>query len=507
MQSTLNEPIPDPWPQIGPLLDAAMLRLGEHDRNALLLRFFEGKDFKDVGAVLGATEDTARMRVNRALEKLRSIFRKCGVDSTATAIAESISKNSLQSAPAVLVKTTTAVALAKGVTASASTLTLTKGILKFMAWTKLKTTAVVGVAAVVIGTGAFLTIHKPSPTHFVQSKTETIPVKLPNDGFEFSHTNGPFVLDVDPTVKRTPTSQSSAHIKSQGMTNTPDAFIAASNGRWISAASRMVYRIRTNSLLLGKHVRISGWVKTRDVANWAGATIQVYIGNGHVYATDEMCDRPARGTSDWEKIEFVTDIPNEPAAVVVLPTLNGPGDAWFDDFQIEIAPDDLPATDDRTWQFWSPDGYDYSMTTDTNVLHDDHPTMAIRYTGPTPPLRGSQAGLGKEVHDTKEYAGHTVRMSVWMRTANLGGHGWVILQPQDASFNILAKYKLIGSRPTGSTDWTLRTVLCQIPPGTQYLNINWGFYGIGEMWIDTDSFKLEIADEEGKTMFGTPANK
>src|SRR5581483_8578695 len=303
-------------------------------------------------------------------------------------------------------------------------------------------------------------------------------------------------------VKRTATSQPSAHIKSQGMPDTPDAFIAASNGRWISAASRIIYRIRTNSLLFGKHVRISVWVKTRDVANWAGATVQIVIGNGHVYASDDMCDHLIRGTSDWQKIEFVTDIPNEPAALVVLPTLNGPGDAWFDDFQIEIAPDDLPATDDRTWNFWSPDGYDYSMTTDTNVLHDGHPTSVIRYTGKTPPLKGTQAGLGKVVHDVKEYTGHTVRMSVWMKTANLPGHGWQILQPQDANGKILAKYKLVGSRPTGDTDWTLHTITCQIPPDTQYFNINWGFYGTGEMWIDTDSFKLEVADELNGGVFG-----
>ena len=79
MQSLLNEPEPEIWPQIAPLLDDAMGRLGEKDRNAMVLRFFEDRNFEEVGAALGASEDAAKMRVNRALEKLRTFFTKRGV--------------------------------------------------------------------------------------------------------------------------------------------------------------------------------------------------------------------------------------------------------------------------------------------------------------------------------------------------------------------------------------------------------------------------------------------
>lgn len=72
MQSVLNEPETAASTQIAPLLEPAMARLGENDRNAIVLRFFEGKDFNEVGAALGIGEDSARMRVNRALEKLRN---------------------------------------------------------------------------------------------------------------------------------------------------------------------------------------------------------------------------------------------------------------------------------------------------------------------------------------------------------------------------------------------------------------------------------------------------
>jgi RNA polymerase sigma factor (sigma-70 family) len=148
MQSTLNEAEPrheETWNQIAPLLDGAMEKLGQKDHDALVLRFFENKTFAEVGATLGASEDAAKMRVNRALEKLRKFFTKRGVSSTTATLAGAISANSVQAAPAMLAKTAIAVALTKGATASTSTLTLIKGALKIMAWTKMKTAIVVSV--------------------------------------------------------------------------------------------------------------------------------------------------------------------------------------------------------------------------------------------------------------------------------------------------------------------------------------------------------------------------
>src|SRR5208282_5548050 len=100
MQSILNEPASDEtWNQIAPLLDGAMEQLGQKDHDALVLRFFENKTFAEVGATLGASEDAAKMRVNRALEKLRKFFTKRGVSSTTAIIAGTISVNSVQAAP------------------------------------------------------------------------------------------------------------------------------------------------------------------------------------------------------------------------------------------------------------------------------------------------------------------------------------------------------------------------------------------------------------------------
>ncbi len=65
-----NEPptaTPDPlWEQMSPLLDEALAALGEQDRQAVLLRFFENRSLAEVGTALGTNEDTARKRTARA---------------------------------------------------------------------------------------------------------------------------------------------------------------------------------------------------------------------------------------------------------------------------------------------------------------------------------------------------------------------------------------------------------------------------------------------------------
>jgi uncharacterized protein (TIGR03435 family) len=147
MQNILNQPEPEAglWEQIAPLLDGALKHLGQSDHDAVVMRFLENKSFAEVGAALGASEYAAKMRVNRALEKLRKFFDQHGVNSTATALAGTLSTHSVQPAPLTLAGIATAAALAKGALPSASTLTLIDGALKFMAWTKAKTAVVVGV--------------------------------------------------------------------------------------------------------------------------------------------------------------------------------------------------------------------------------------------------------------------------------------------------------------------------------------------------------------------------
>jgi RNA polymerase sigma factor (sigma-70 family) len=169
MQSLLNESSPgadEAWLQIAPLLDTAIAGLNEKDRHVIVLRFFENHSLAEVGRALGANEDAARMRVNRALEKLHRYFNKRGVSSTTDVLAGAISANSVQAAPVALAKTISSIAMAKGAAASGSTLTLIKGALKLMAWTKAKTVIVIGVGVLLAGGITTITLQEVGKGNF-----------------------------------------------------------------------------------------------------------------------------------------------------------------------------------------------------------------------------------------------------------------------------------------------------------------------------------------------------
>jgi len=100
------------WTEIAPLLDEAVERLGERDRQAVLLRYFNGLSHQEVGATLGLSENSANKRVERALEKLRGYFASQGVKASSALLAAAITANSVQAAPVGLAEKVIPVSLA-----------------------------------------------------------------------------------------------------------------------------------------------------------------------------------------------------------------------------------------------------------------------------------------------------------------------------------------------------------------------------------------------------------
>jgi RNA polymerase sigma factor (sigma-70 family) len=104
-QMTEPGPAPDAhleWDKISPELDRMVAALGERDRDAVILRFFGGKSFADIGAKLDLTEGAARMRVERALEKLRGRLSRAGITSSCAAFSALLAENGVMAAPAGL---------------------------------------------------------------------------------------------------------------------------------------------------------------------------------------------------------------------------------------------------------------------------------------------------------------------------------------------------------------------------------------------------------------------
>ena len=513
---TLTEPDTSLWEQISPLLDDAMGRLGEKDRNAIVLRFFENRTSQEVAAALKLNEVTARKRVSRALEKLRTLFAKRGVVLTTAIIAGTISSNSVHAAPAALANSATAVAIAKGATASGSILALVKTTLIAMK-TKTIIVASIAAAAVILGTGTYLAFKslQPKTAPAATIFSDALPIKFANDDFKDPAANpvaalllgsnrnsGKFLNEVDPDTRRTTNSSPAGHIKclvaptSTGSADYLDSLPSAFE-RGLAASRYNKYFVNNDSSLFGKRIRITGWMKTSDVRNWAGVDMVVANTGGHIFAFDGMFDRPFHGTTGWQQVEFVTDVPREPCVIALSPTLYGTGEMWCDDFQIDVVPSNTPTTDDRTWNVWCQNPYDYSETTDYNVTHNGHPALCIAYVSPEAPPKYSFVWWGQHNRDPekfKKYLGHTVRMSIWAKSDYILGNSGLNLEPKGVGGQTLAKQHSASGKTQirGTSDWAEHSITCAVPEDTEDFQTGFFIFGPGKLWLDMDSFKCEI---------------
>ena len=147
------------WHRLSPLLEEAMARLGQKERDAIVLRFFENRTVREVAVALGLREDAAQKRVNRATDKLRDYFVRRGVQVSTAVLLASLGTHAVQAAPAELASKIAATAALKGAVSGGSTLTLIKGALKLMAWIKAKT-AIVACVTLLLATGTTTFIVK-----------------------------------------------------------------------------------------------------------------------------------------------------------------------------------------------------------------------------------------------------------------------------------------------------------------------------------------------------------
>jgi RNA polymerase sigma factor (sigma-70 family) len=128
--STKDPEAPIDWEKLHPMLDETMNELDDADRDAVWLRFFEGRSFAEVGAKLRLTENAARMRVERALDKLNGLLARRGVTSTTAALGLALGSQATIAAPVGLAASITGAAIAGTAATSAGALTIFMGMNK-----------------------------------------------------------------------------------------------------------------------------------------------------------------------------------------------------------------------------------------------------------------------------------------------------------------------------------------------------------------------------------------
>ncbi|HTQ41022.1 MAG TPA: sigma-70 family RNA polymerase sigma factor [Pirellulales bacterium] len=187
----------DEWGEIAPLLDAELNRLKTADRDALVLRFFEDRSFAEIGAELGLSEDAARKRVTRALERLRARLEDRKISITAGTLGLAIGAYAVQAAPAHLPAGTIAANVAHP---TPQIISLTKGALKMLAYAKAKLIGTVAASLVLGGTGIVVSHnvfaragHEPSTV--LVASSQGLATARPADGAPAAATAKPTADD------------------------------------------------------------------------------------------------------------------------------------------------------------------------------------------------------------------------------------------------------------------------------------------------------------------------
>lgn len=95
----------------------------------------------------------------------------------------------------------------------------------------------------------------------------------------------------------------------------------------------------------GERIKFSGYVKAKFVSDWAAIWMRVDDVIGRPLSFDNMSNRPIVGNSDWVKYEVVLDVPNNSSEISFGVLLDGKGQIWFDNFELEVVGIEVPVTD------------------------------------------------------------------------------------------------------------------------------------------------------------------
>ena len=499
----LTSPRVSQWQDIEAELEPALDRLGAQDRAAILLRFYEQKTHPEIAATLGISLQVSQKRLSRALGRLRAILLRKGSGDpnlSALVLADLLAKHAVGTAPASLL---TALSLSRS-KAAARMMPTVKKILSSMKFAALKVAAIAATLLLAMIPAGLLVLHSwgatpvlaqaPAPTAIAAPPAAptaspappptTSPVaahtvyKIPNVLFFPRSRANEYSIGVDPDTKRTADSPPAGYVKS---------LLAKFNPNDQNPALR-VYEAPYDDLH-GKRVRLSAWLKTKDVDEWSGLQIAAIGDKESLLLSDDMPARPVHGTTDWTLQQIVVDIPAQTKSIGVASFLWGKGEVWSDDFQLQVVAPDVPLTDKNTWHQWSFFAANYTAAPDPTVQHDGHATVCLASTASATPAQWSS--FNHDETEMEKFRGNRIRVSIWIKSEKVsGGTGvWINGDANGKSFNEGQK----GHRPLrGTKDWKQYSAVIDVPEGTS--DLSWGIVmnGTGKIWIDTDSAQCVV---------------
>jgi hypothetical protein len=241
----------------------------------------------------------------------------------------------------------------------------------------------------------------------------------------------------------------------------------------------------------GQRVRISGYLKTENLAGWAGLSVHVVTLDGHEYASDNMTGaRAIRGTTGWKRYQTVVDVSPEASTIMLGVSLCNTGKVWADGFTLERVGKDVPVTDDTLWHSFSWRGV-YADKLDPSTQRNGRPTTVFASTAPNV-LPGEWGCYDYAIRDLEPYRGQRVKVTMWLKCEKVTHPSGPHLRVYGANFQRLADEGQRAKRPLrGTMDWKKYEAITDVPAeGADVIFPGITLNGSGKIWVD--EVKVEV---------------
>lgn len=260
----------------------------------------------------------------------------------------------------------------------------------------------------------------------------------------------------------------------------------------------------------GQRVRLSAWLRTRDVRGRVGLFLRAYDGDRRMVAFDNMDSRPVRGTAGWRRYEVVVDVPEDAGEVAFGVFLGfGSGEVWVDDFHldrvgpavgttappwagVEQAPRRRdPSESSSDWLLGGSAPDQYEVTLEPEGGRDGSRSVAIRSRRDEPT---GYVSLLRWI-DAAPYRGERIRLSAWVAPEEVAGKGGLWLRVDHPNGRRILAFDNMETRPIrGTSDWRRHELVLDVSSIADRI-----FYGAildGTGRLRVDGFEIETVGRE-----------
>jgi hypothetical protein len=259
----------------------------------------------------------------------------------------------------------------------------------------------------------------------------------------------------------------------------------------------------------GKRVRLTGYLKTRDVADYTSIWMRI-DGPTSMIAFDNMDRREVKGTTNWTRYEVVLDVPQVAMRIAIGALLTGAGHIWADDLALDIV-DRADAKTTRLIQSgiyrtgkasnlgfegtegsgsvsgWDVHGHQsraYSHRISKVGAHGGKAYLEVKSTGQGIPLVFSAV----QNIAAAPYQGKRVRFRAYLKTEGVTEEACLSLEVGAKDAWIRASSMDHGSK--GRTRWQRQEIVIDVPANGETLGLAVELRGPGTLGVDDVSVQI-----------------